>query len=220
MRFRDYTKNEFIRLKSSSSPFFAVGIFFMLFMLLSDYLLSAYIQNVPIFFATLLSLGLSFSCFLGIQQFFEEEADYGFLDLYLAEEKSLSLFVASKILVWWGLVIFPFLSLAFFYGKVIGLPLSVLFLLALGFTPLSLLITSMSCFFAGILLGIRQSNLFLAVLVLPLLIPILILGSSIALLIETGVSPFYPIWLLWAMAILGMVTLPALTAILIKKTRE
>lgn len=209
--------SEFLRLRRIGVASFSVSLFFMMFLMLSHYFMQDFEGSA---YPILIWLGLAFSCFLGIHHFIEEDFQRGFIDFYLTENFSLPLYLFIKIIIWWALILSPLILISFIFGALIGLEVTYLSFLTLGFTASTMIIASLACFFSVLLIGVKQANLILAVLLLPLLVPMVIMGNAIHVFYHDGASPMAFIWLLFGVSFLCLTVVPSLTASLLKKSQE
>ena len=146
------------------------------------------------------------------ERLFHDDVADGSLDLLLLSPQPLAVLVAAKIIAHWLvsnlalILITPFLSLLFNLTRheVVTLMLSLL----LGTPILSLL----SALIAALTLRLRNSGVMIAILLLPLTIPILILGVSSVIMVSMGLSGMGFLLLLLAILVISISLLPGLTA--------
>jgi len=148
--------------------------------------------------ASMLSLGRMFS------------ADYldGTLEQMLLVPQSLSILVLGKVLSHWMLsglplvVIAPVLGLQFdMSGQAL---LVLIFSLLIGTPVLSMI----GAFGAALTLGLRGGGVLVALLVLPLCIPVLIFGTGAVIAVTSGVSPASNLSLLGAFLLMSLLLTP------------
>jgi heme exporter protein B len=160
--------------------------------------------------STMLSLGRLFAM---------DYAD-GTLEQMLLSPVSLSLAVAMKILAHWLVSGLPLVLIAPVLGLQFDLPskqLGVLMLSLLLGTPLLSLIGAIG---AALTIGTRGSGALLAVLILPLYIPVLIFGAGAVTASASGMSPEGALSLLAALLILGVVFIPYAAASTLRMVLE
>lgn len=117
---------------------------------------------------------------LGLDRLFQADAEDGSLDLFLMSETPLELVVLVKCLAHWLLTDLPLVAASPVFGLMLGLNGK-----ALGTVALSLLVgtpalTLIGAIGAALTVTLRRGGLLLAVLILPLAIPILIFGVAAA----------------------------------------
>lgn len=160
--------------------------------------------------ASMLSLGRVFS------------NDYvdGTLEQLLLTPQPLYLIVAGKVLAQWLVSELPLVLIAPLLGLQFGLSHSTLLVLTgsllLG-TPVLSLIGSIG---AALTLGLRGSGVLVALLVLPLYIPVLIFGSGAVEASIAGISPVANLELLGAALVLTLVFAPWATSAALRISLE
>ncbi len=141
---------------------------------------------------------------LGLDRLFQADHEDGSLDLILTSRASLEMIVLVKCFAHWVLTGLPLVAAAPFFGLMLALPthqlLSVTASLLVG-TPALTLIGAIG---AALTVTLRRGGLLLAVLILPLCVPVLIFGVAAAA--TDGASPFAPPFLiLCALSLLALV---------------
>ena len=140
----------------------------------------------------ILWLGALLSSLLALDRLFASDHEDGSLDLILMARPPLELVVVTKALAHWVTTGLPL---------VIASPLLGLFLnlepAALSATVLTLLVGTPALTFIGLIgaalsVALRRGGLLLAVLVLPLTVPVLIFGVAAANAVIVGPTPFGP----------------------------
>jgi heme exporter protein B len=141
-------------------------------------------------------------------------ADYadGSLEQMLLSPQPLAYLVLAKIFAHWLICGLPVVLLAPIIGLQYSLPndalLVLLFALLLGTPALSLI----GAIGAALTLGVRGSGLLVALLVLPLYIPVLIFGAGAVAASQHGMSAQAHLSLLAACSLLSLVLSPLATA--------
>jgi heme exporter protein B len=141
-------------------------------------------------------------------------ADYadGSLEQMLLSPQPLPLLVSAKILAHWLVCGLPVVVLAPLIGLQYALPseaIGVLVISLLIGTPALSLIGAIG---AALTLGVRGSGLLVALLVLPLYIPVLIFGALAVAASQHGITPQAHLSLLGAISLLALVLAPLATA--------
>lgn len=135
---------------------------------------------------------------LGLEALFRRDRDDGTLEQLVLRAQPLYLPVLARMLAHWMVTGLPLTLLAPLLGGMLSLPpearLPLLVGLALG-TPVLVLLGGVG---AALTVGLRTGGVLLALLVLPLFVPVLILGVSAAELAATGLGAAGP--LLWLAA--------------------
>ena len=141
-------------------------------------------------------------------------ADYadGSLEQMLLSPQPLPLLVSAKILAHWLVCGLPVVVLAPLIGLQYALPseaIGVLVISLLIGTPALSLIGAIG---AALTLGVRGSGLLVALLVLPLYIPVLIFGALAVAASQHGITPQAHLSLLGAISLFALVLAPLATA--------
>jgi heme exporter protein B len=148
---------------------------------------------------------------LSLDTLFRGDLDDGSLEQFMLSPQPLSLLVFAKVLVHWLTSSLPLLAITPLLAELLFLPaglLPVLLLsLALG-TPLLSLVGAMV---VALTVGMRRSGMLLALLALPLYVPILILGAGSVMAASQG-FPTYGALLLLAAGLVLMLVLAPLAA--------
>lgn len=150
---------------------------------------------------------------LSLDQMFRQDFDDGILEQMELSEVPFYQIVAFKILAHWCLTGLPLVILSPLLAMMLYMPtesyLSLIIGLLIG-TPILSLIGAIG---AALTVKIRRGNIVLALLVMPLYVPILIFGSTAPLMAAEGIVPAAQ--LLWLAAILVlMATIAPLAAAL------
>lgn len=156
------------------------------------------------------------SCMLALVKLFASDYADGTLEQQVIAPHPLSLLVLGKVLVHWLVSGLPLVLLAHLLGLQYGLSIDVLKTLTLSLligTPALSLIGSIG---AALTLGVRGSGLLVALLVLPLYIPVLIFGAGAVTASQTGQSPQAYLLLLGAASLLALALAPFATAAALK----
>lgn len=145
---------------------------------------------------------------MGLDNLFRSDFEDGSLEQYMVSSRSLALIIIAKITAHW-LITGALLSvLAAILSVAIGLPsaqVTTLFV-SLLFGTLSLqLIGAVG---AALTVSLRRSAMLLAVIVLPLYIPILIFGAGAAGRSVEGAANVGPLYILAAIAVLSLTLAP------------
>lgn len=115
---------------------------------------------------------------LSLPRLFATDYADGSLEQLMLSGQPLSLLVTAKVMAHWLVSCLPIIIIAPLIGVLYGLPNNALFMIMLALllgTPCLSLVGAIG---AALTLGVRGSGLLIALLVLPLYIPILIFGSG------------------------------------------
>lgn len=149
---------------------------------------------------------------LSLTRLFAADFADGSLEQMLLAPQPLTLLVTAKVLAHWLVCGLPVVLLAPLIGLQYALPndalLVLIFSLLLGTPALSLI----GAIGAALTLGVRGSGLLVALLVLPLYIPVLIFGAGAVAASQHGMSAQAHLSLLAACSLLALVLAPLATA--------
>ena len=157
---------------------------------------------------------------LALNTLFRSDFDDGSLEQLALSTHPLPLLVFGKILAHWLIsgvplvVLSPLLALSY---DLSSNTLQVLALALLIGTPTLSLLGSVG---AALTAGVRQAGGLLALLVLPLMLPVLVFGARATTLAATGQDPAGPLYLLAALAVLAVTLGPFATAAAVRVSLE
>jgi heme exporter protein B len=157
---------------------------------------------------------------LSLGRLFANDYQDGTLDQLLITPQPLYLVVLAKVLAQWIVSEVPLVLIAPLVGLQFDLPretLVVLFLSLLIGTPVLSLIGSIG---ASLTLGLRGGGVLIALLILPLYIPVLIFGAGAVDASIMGTDPQANIYLLAAMLVLSLVFAPWATSAALRISLE
>ena len=157
-------------------------------------------------------VGALLAALLALDALFREDAHDGTLEQLVLSGQPLALLLLAKTSAHWLLTGLPLSLMAPLLGFTLGVPASafasVTATMALGSAALSLI----GAIGAALTLGIRRSGMLLAILILPLAVPILIFGARATTLAIRGESIAAPMELLAALAVLAFTLGPLAAA--------
>jgi heme exporter protein B len=160
------------------------------------------------------------SSLLALELLFREDGQDGTLEQLAVSGLPLSWLLLAKTCVHWLLTGLPLVLVAPLAATALGAPYAsipgVLAVLLLGSVALSLI----GAVGAGLTLGLRRGGVLLALLVLPLAVPVLIFGAratALAIALEPMAAPMY---LLAAIAVLSATLAPLAVAAAVRISLE
>jgi heme exporter protein B len=158
---------------------------------------------------------------LALDRMFAADHDDGSLDLLLMSRAPLELVVASKGLAHWLTTGLPLIIATPLIGLLLNLDAT-----ADGALMLTLLVGTPALTFTGLIgaaiaVVLRRGGLLLAVLILPLTVPVLIFGVSAANAAVSGPVPFgAPFTILCALTLISLVVGPFAAAAALRQEME
>jgi heme exporter protein B len=157
---------------------------------------------------------------LALEFLFRDDAHDGTLEQYALSGQSLTWLIFAKTAAHWLLTGLPLALMAPVAALALGAPVvaisGILASVAIGSVALSLL----GAVGAGLTLGVRRSGVLLSLLTLPLAVPVLIFGARATELAIRGANLEAPLYLLAAMAVLGITLAPLAAAAAVRISLE
>lgn len=160
----------------------------------------------------MLWVALLLAALLSADRIFHNDYEDGTLDVIATGPLSLPMVAAIKSLAHWLTTGVPLALMAPVLGLLLNLPLDAMPLLVLTMLAGTPAVSFVAAIGASLTLGLRRSGLLLALLVLPLYVPVLIFGvSTVSMAIVGPGSPWPPFLMLCAIS-LGSIVLAPLAA--------
>jgi heme exporter protein B len=199
-----------VRMIVNSALFFLmVMIFFPLTMPPDTVLLRTMLPGL-VWITVLLALLLS------SERLFQQDYEDGVMEQWLVSGFPVSVFVSAKVLVQWCLTLIPILLFIPILAVLFGLSryeaLFLMLSLACG-TPAMFFLSAMTAAFG---IGLQQKGVFMALILLPLAIPVMIFGSGTLTAAMQGLPVAGYLALLLAMSLIGVSFLPFAVAGIIR----
>jgi heme exporter protein B len=132
-------------------------------------------------------LSLLLAVLLTSERFFQQDYEDGTLDALMGISLPLELVVLAKALAHWLSVSLPLAILAPLLGILINIDTSDIVMVMLAMVLGSLALSMLAAIGGAITAGLRRAGLLVALLILPLYVPVLVFGVS-ATLVKAGPS--------------------------------
>jgi heme exporter protein B len=160
----------------------------------------------------ILWLGALLASLLALDRLFATDYEDGSLDLLMMGSTPLELAVATKAIAHWLTTCLPLVIIAPVLGLMLNVDMS-----AMGWVTLTLLAGTPALTFIGLIgaalsVALRRGGLLLAVLVLPLTVPVLIFGVAAADAVIVAGAPFGPAFTILCALSLGSLVLGPIAA--------
>jgi heme exporter protein B len=157
-------------------------------------------------------LGALLASLLALDRLFAVDHEDGSLDLLMMGAMPLELAILAKAVAHWLTTALPLVIIAPVLGLMLNVEMG-----AMGFVALTLLAGTPALTFIGLIgaalsVALRRGGLLLAVLVLPLTIPVLIFGVAAANAAIVGPAPFGPPFTILCALSLGSLVLGPIAA--------
>lgn len=157
----------------------------------------------------ILWVALLLAALLSADRIFHNDYEDGTLDVLATGPLPLPLVAAIKSLAHWLTTGVPLALMAPVLGLLLNLPLDAMPLLVLTMLAGTPAVSFVAAIGASLTLGLRRSGLLLALLVLPLYVPVLIFGvSTVSMAISGPGSPWPPFLMLCAISLASIVLAP------------
>ena len=147
---------------------------------------------------------LCWQTLLALNTLFRSDFDDGSLEQLALSTHPLPLLVFGKILAHWLISGVPLVVLSPLLALSYDLSLETLQVLALALLIGTPTLSLLGAVGAALTAGVRQAGGLLALLVLPLMLPVLVFGARATTLAATGQDPVGPLYLLAALAVLAV----------------
>ncbi len=158
-------------------------------------------------------VALLLASLLSADRILHNDYEDGALDVLANGPLPLTLVVALKSLAHWITTGVPLALLAPILGLLLNLPIEAFPLLVLAMLAGTPAVSFLAAIGASLTLGLRRSGVLLALLVLPLYVPVLIFGVATVSAATTGpASPWPPLLMLCALSLATIVLAPIAAA--------
>lgn len=157
---------------------------------------------------------------LALNTLFRSDFDDGSLEQLALSQQPLPVLVFGKILAHWLISGVPLVLLSPLLALSYDLSSNGLRVLALGLLIGTPTLSLLGAVGAALTAGLRQAGGLLALLVLPLMLPVLVFGARATTLAATGQDPAGPLYLLAALAVLAVTLAPFATAAAVRVSLE
>lgn len=200
---------------STGAVFFLILVAIMPFAIGPDLNLLARIGPAILWVAALLST------LLGLDRLFQGEEEDGSLDLLVNARLPLEVVVLVKCVAHWTASALPLVVVSPLFGLMLALDAKALGLVAASLLAGTPALTMIGAIGAALTVSLRRGGLLMAVLVLPLTIPVLIFGVSAASAASGGGAPFLmPFLVLCALSLATIAGAPFAAATALRLARE
>ncbi len=161
----------------------------------------------------MLWLGALLASLLALDRLFATDHEDGSLDLLMMGRMPLELAVAAKAVAHWLTTCLPLVIITPLLGLMLNVEMGAMGALMLTLAAGTPALTFIGLIGAALSVALRRGGLLLAVLVLPLTIPVLIFGVSAASAAISGPAPFGPPFtILCALSLMSFVLGPIAAA--------
>ncbi|MGH6665740.1 MAG: heme exporter protein CcmB [Pseudolabrys sp.] len=183
------------------------ALFFLIVVVMTPFALGPDLALLARIGPAILWLGALLASLLALDRLFATDHDDGSLDLLMMGGLPLELAVAAKAIAHWLTTALPLVVISPLLGLMLNVDLHVMGTVALTLLAGTPALTFIGLIGAALSVALRRGGLLLAVLVLPLTIPVLIFGVAAANTAITGPAPFGPAFTILCALSLGSLVL-------------
>jgi heme exporter protein B len=181
----------------------AIGvIFFLILVTVAPFAIGPDLKLLSRIGPAILWIAALLATLLGIDRLFQADAEDGSLDLLLMCDVPLELLVAVKCLAHWSATVLPLVVAAPLFGLMLAVEPAALGRLALALLIGTPALTFLGAIGAALTISLRRGGLLMAVVILPLTIPVLIFGVACA---GDGGDSLDPFLILTALTLVSLV---------------
>lgn len=188
------------------------ALFFLIVVVMMPFAIGPDLNLLARIGPAVLWLGALLASLLALDRLFAVDHEDGSLDLLMMGSMPLELAILAKAIAHWLTTALPLVIIAPVLGLMLNVEMG-----AMGFVALTLLAGTPALTFIGLIgaalsVALRRGGLLLAVLVLPLTIPVLIFGVAAANAAIVGPAPFGPPFTILCALSLGSLVLGPIAA--------
>ena len=203
-----------------SSDIFSVVMFFVLAVVLFPLGVGPELDTLRKIAPGIIWVAALLAAMLSLDQLFQSDADDGSLDLLLLAPIPLETIVIAKCCAHWMVTGLPLILVAPILGILLNLPLSGLAVMILTLVISTPTISLLGSVGAALTIGARRGGVLVALLILPLLTPILIMSANAVDLALVGLNYTPLIALLGAFFLICLVICPFVAAAALRLAAE
>jgi heme exporter protein B len=153
---------------------------------------------------------------LSLDTLFRSDLDDGSLEQLVLSPHPLALLLACKIFVHWLTTALPLLAVSPLLAQLLHMPADVLSVLLAALALSTPLLSLIGAVCVALTVGMRRSGMLLALLVLPLIMPVLIFGAGACDAAQMGLAYTAPLLWLSAWLVVALVAAPLAAAAALK----
>ena len=203
-----------------SSDIFSVVFFFILAVVLFPLGVGPELDTLRKIAPGIIWVAALLAAMLSLDQLFQSDADDGSLDLLLLAPIPLETIVVAKCCAHWMVTGLPLILVAPILGILLNLPLSGLAVMMITLVISTPTISLLGSVGAALTIGARRGGVLVALLILPLLTPILIMSANAVDLALVGLNYSPLILLLGAFFLICLVICPFVAAAALRLAAE
>jgi heme exporter protein B len=200
----------------------AIGlVFFLILVTLVPFAIGPDLNLLSRIGPAILWIAALLATMLGVDRLFQSDEEDGSLDLLIHGALPLELVVLVKCAAHWTASALPLVIASPLFGLMLALDGKALALVAASLAAGTPALTMIGAIGAALTVSLRRGGLLLAVVALPLTIPVLIFGVAAASAASGGAAPFTPPFLaLCALTLAAIAGAPFAAAAALKHVRD
>jgi len=168
------------------------ALFFLIVVVMVPFAIGPDLKLLARIGPAILWLGALLASLLALDRLFATDYEDGSLDLLMTSGMPLELAVAAKAIAHWLTTCLPLVIVTPLLGLMLNIELNAMGVLVLTLAAGTPALTFIGLIGAALSVALRRGGLLLAVLVLPLTVPVLIFGVAAANAAIVGPAPFGP----------------------------
>lgn len=168
------------------------ALFFLIVVVLTPFAVGPDLKLLARIGPAILWLGALLASLLALDRLFATDYEDGSLDLMMMAPMPLELSIAAKAVAYWLTTALPLVIITPLLALMLNVEMSAIGPLMLTLAAGTPALTCIGLIGAALSVALRRGGVLLAVLVLPLTIPVLIFGVGAAEAAITGAAPFGP----------------------------
>jgi heme exporter protein B len=197
------------------------AVFFLILVAVMPFALGPDLNLLARLGPALLWIAALLATLLGLDRLFQADHEDGTLDILVAGSLPLELAVLIKCAAHWTASTLPLIVVSPLFGLMLAMTPTPLMLVAATLLAGTPALTMIGAIGAALTVSLRRGGLLMAVLVLPLTIPVLIFGVAAASAASGGAAPFFaPFLVLCALSLFAIAAAPFAAAAALRYVRE
>jgi heme exporter protein B len=160
------------------------------------------------------------SSLLSLDALFKSDADDGTLEQLALSGQGLTLIVVAKTLAHWLVTGLALVAVSPVVGTALGIPTAAFATMMLSLILGTMTLSWLGAIGAGLTIGLRRGNVLLALIVLPLAMPLLIFGAAATDRAISGISTAGALYFLAALCVLTSTLAPFAASVALRITLE
>lgn len=211
---------ELLQFSRDKSTVFHVLGFFIIVTLLFPIALAPFPELIKKFAAAILWVAALLACLLALENWLRADIENHAIEQLLLSPHSLAWLITAKIFAFWLVVALPLFLATPLLGGLLHLSIDEIGLVELSFLTGTPAIILLGAICKTLILSLPQQGALLGLLVLPLVLPVLIIGTSTLMQFQVQVSIIANITFLSGLSLLCFCCIPVAIATILRWSGE